>query len=88
MSFFPESALYEASKLILGGYLWIILGSSLQVMPAANFPYQAYLNGSPIVIVNRDPTYLDVHAEIIFREDIVEVLKALEEELYAQGYLS
>lgn len=84
----PEVALLEAMELTRGGYLWIVLGSSLVVMPAADLPRQAFLNGSPIVIVNREPTYLDEYATILFREDIVDVLRALEEELYAQGYIS
>lgn len=84
----PEDAINEAARLTYGGYLWIVLGSSLQVMPAAEFPYRAYLNKSPLVIVNRDPTYLDEYAEVLFREDIVYVLRELEEELHAQGYIS
>ena len=83
----PHNAISEAESLTRGGHLWIVLGSSLQVMPAAGFPYEAYLNGSPLVIVNRDPTYLDGKAEIVFRENIVDVLTSLEEELRAQGYL-
>ncbi len=84
----PHDAISEAARLTQGGYLWIVLGSSLQVMPAASFPYEAYLNGSPLVIVNRDPTYLDGKAEIVFRENIVDVLTSLEEELRAQGCIS
>ncbi|MBC7240634.1 MAG: hypothetical protein H5T71_11105, partial [Chloroflexi bacterium] len=83
----PERAITEAINLTRGGYLWIVLGSSLLVMPAADLPRQALLHGSPLVIVNRDPTYLDEYADIVFREDIVSVLKALEEEIYAQGYI-
>lgn len=84
----PEGALLEATRLTRGGYLWIVLGSSLVVMPAADLPRKALLNGSPLVIVNRESTYLDEYAAVLFREDIVDVLKALEEELYAQGYIS
>ncbi|MCS7233825.1 MAG: NAD-dependent deacylase [Synergistetes bacterium] len=84
----PEKAILEATKLTYGGYPWIVLGSSLVVMPAADFPRQALLHGSQLVIVNKEPTYLDEYATILFHDNIVDVLIALEEELHAQGHIS
>ncbi len=48
--------------------LVIVLGTSLVVNPVAQLPYLASQSGSRIVIVNRDKTYLDSSASLIFRD--------------------
>lgn len=48
--------------------LVIVLGTSLVVNPVAQLPYLAQRSGSRIVIVNRDKTYLDSSASLIFRD--------------------
>jgi NAD-dependent deacetylase len=50
--------------------LFIVLGSSLSVFPAADFPAQACENGAPLIIVNREPTDLDHAAELVINADI------------------
>ena len=44
--------------------VFLVVGSSLAVYPAAGLPRAALENGAPLVIVNREPTPYDDHAEV------------------------
>lgn len=55
--------------------LMLIIGSSLLVYPAAGIP--SYFRGKHIVIINKSPTYLDSRAELVFRENIIDVIKQI-----------
>ncbi|TWT25090.1 NAD-dependent deacylase [Planomicrobium sp. CPCC 101110] len=67
-----ELALQEASR----ADLFIVLGSSLSVSPANQFPLIAKENGSRVVIVNREPTQLDGYAdEVVHDRNIGDVLE-------------
>ncbi len=48
--------------------LALVLGSSLVVNPAASLPYITAEKGRDVVIVNRDRTYLDNYASLVFRD--------------------
>ena len=50
--------------------LFIAIGSSLVVYPAAGFPIMAKQNGSSMVILNREPTDLDSHADLVINGEI------------------
>jgi NAD-dependent deacetylase len=50
--------------------LFIVLGSSLSVFPAADFPLRAKRNGAALVIVNRDPTEMDELANVVIHAGI------------------
>ena len=50
--------------------LFIAIGSSLVVYPAAGFPVIAKQNGSRLVILNRDPTDLDYLADLVLNLEI------------------
>lgn len=50
--------------------LFIAIGSSLQVYPAAGFPIIAKRNGAHLVILNRDPTELDGIADLVINDEI------------------
>jgi len=56
--------------------LFIVLGSSLTVFPAADFPAQAKHSGARLVIINRDPTDIDAHADLVIHEGIGDTLTA------------
>ncbi len=56
--------------------LFIVLGSSLTVFPAADFPVQAKHNGARLVIINRDPTEADEQADLVIHEGIGDTLSA------------
>jgi len=66
----PEEEMRRAEEATLGCDLFIAVGSSLQVFPAAGFPILAKRNGSQLVILNRDPTDLDEYADIVINDEI------------------
>jgi len=73
----PEQAMRRAEELTLCCDLFLAVGSSLVVWPAAGFPLMAKRNGSALVIINREPTEFDDVADLVVREDIGTVLAPL-----------
>lgn len=70
----PVAEMQRAEEESLAADLMIVLGSSLVVYPAAGFPRIAKENGSKLVILNRDPTDLDVFADLVLNAEIGPVL--------------
>ncbi|MGE5253007.1 MAG: SIR2 family NAD-dependent protein deacylase [Planctomycetaceae bacterium] len=62
--------------------LFIVIGSSLVVQPAASVPLEAKEGGAKLVIINREPTYHDSLADVVIHgsagEVMSKVLKYLE----------
>ena len=54
--------------------LMLIVGSSLEVAPASDLPELALRNGTKLIIIGLQPTYLDSKAELVIRGDVAEVL--------------
>jgi NAD-dependent deacetylase len=54
--------------------LFLVVGSSLVVQPAASLPATARQHGARLVIINRDPTPLDPIADLVFHSSASEVL--------------
>ena len=52
----PLAPMERAERETLAADLFIVIGSSLVVQPAASFPLVAKRNGAKLVIVNREPT--------------------------------
>ena len=50
--------------------LFLVLGSSLVVYPAAGFPAVAKRAGARLAIVNREPTDLDGLADLVLHDEI------------------
>ncbi|HWL05447.1 MAG TPA: Sir2 family NAD-dependent protein deacetylase [Xanthobacteraceae bacterium] len=75
----PEDAMQKAEDLARASDLFIVLGSSLVVWPAAGFPLIALRSGASLVIVNREPTEFDDLAALVIRQDIGSVLGPLTE---------
>jgi NAD-dependent deacetylase len=73
----PERALQRAETLTLDCDLFLAIGSSLVVWPAAGFPLLAKRNGARLVIINREATDLDDIADLVVRDDIGTVLAPL-----------
>jgi NAD-dependent deacetylase len=71
----PEAAMRKAEELTLGCDLFVAIGSSLQVWPAAGFPLMAKRNGARLVIINREATDFDAAADLVVRQDIGTVLE-------------
>jgi NAD-dependent deacetylase len=70
----PEDAMRRAEKLTRVCDLFLAIGSSLVVWPAAGFPLMAKQNGAMLVIINREPTDHDGIADLVVRGDIGEAL--------------
>jgi NAD-dependent deacetylase len=66
----PEAEMERARGVTLEADLFIVLGSSLVVYPAAGFPIMAKQNGSRLVIVNREPTDQDDVADLVINAEI------------------
>ena len=73
----PEQQMADARAATLNADLFLAIGSSLKVFPAAGFPVMAAHNRTPLVIINREPTGLDGLAAQVIRDDIGKVLGAL-----------
>ena len=72
----PKDAWVRAEDETLAADLYLVLGSSLTVFPAAGLPRMAWEAGVPLVIVNRDPTPLDRLATLALREEIGPLMTA------------
>jgi NAD-dependent deacetylase len=70
----PDAPMRRAQELAESCDLFIAIGSSLVVWPAAGFPLVAKRNGARLVIVNRDPTEFDDIADLVVQHDIGDVL--------------
>jgi NAD-dependent deacetylase len=66
----------RAEQATLASDLFLAIGSSLVVWPAAGFPLIAKRNGAKLVIINREPTEFDELADLVVRDDIGAVLGA------------
>lgn len=66
----PAGPMQRAAAETLKADLFIVLGSSLSVFPAAEFPLRARQNGAALVIVNRDPTEMDDVADVVIHAGI------------------
>jgi len=70
----PEREMKRAEQLTLDCDLFLAIGSSLVVWPAAGFPLLAKRSGARLAIINREATELDDMADLVIREDIGTVL--------------
>jgi NAD-dependent deacetylase len=77
----PEQVLRQAESLLDSCDLLLVAGSSLEVTPAALLPHRALEAGARLIIVNQEPTYLDVRADVVFHEDVIEILPPLADEV-------
>jgi len=74
----PLEAMQRAQAWSEQADIFVVVGSSLQVQPAASFPLIAQRSGALLAIVNRDPTPLDGIAEFVHRGAIGEFFLRLE----------
>lgn len=73
----PEQEMADARAATLDADLFLSIGSSLQVFPAAGFPVLAKQNRTPLVIINRESTGLDGLADLVINAEIAPVMAAL-----------
>jgi NAD-dependent deacetylase len=70
----PEGPMRRAQEETLSCDLFLAIGSSLQVYPAAGFPQTAAQKGAALVILNREPTDLDSFADLVLNMEIGPIL--------------
>lgn len=73
----PVEAMRRAQAWSEQADIFIVIGSSLQVQPAASFPVIAKRAGALLAIVNRDPTPLDDLADFVHNGTIGEFFERL-----------
>ncbi|MEE8582404.1 MAG: NAD-dependent deacylase [Dehalococcoidales bacterium] len=73
----PEDVLKEASRRARGSNLFIVVGSTLTVYPAAYLPDYALAAGAKLVIVNLSATPLDSRADVVIRARAGEAMAAI-----------
>ena len=69
----PEEGMQMAQRKTLGCDLFITIGTSLVVYPAAGFPKLAKEIGANLIIVNNEPTDFDPIADLVIHEQIGKV---------------
>jgi NAD-dependent protein deacetylase/lipoamidase len=72
----PPLPMQRAHEETMACDLFVVLGSSLSVFPAADFPLRAKQKGATLVIVNRDPTEMDELADLVIHAGIGATLGA------------
>ena len=70
----PVAEMRRAEQETLLADLFIVMGSSLVVWPAAGFPELAKRNGASLVIINREPTPMDNMADLVLHRSIGETM--------------
>ena len=73
----PPGPMARAQAETLACDLFVVLGSSLVVFPAADFPRLARDNGARLVIINREPTDLDAYADLVLHEEIGPLMETI-----------
>ena len=66
----PEDEMRRAEAATLACDLFLVLGSSLVVYPAAGFPLLAKRNRAKLVILNREATEQDPYADLVVNNEI------------------
>ncbi|MCU4717380.1 NAD-dependent deacylase [Halapricum hydrolyticum] len=75
----PDEPTIRAHELAGQSDLFLAIGSSLQVQPAAGLPARAQRSGATLAIVNLEETPVSDRAEYDLREDVTAALPALVE---------
>jgi NAD-dependent SIR2 family protein deacetylase len=78
----PDEELTRARELAQSCDLFLVIGSSLKVTPAATLPRLALKNDVPLIIINLQPTPLDNYAETVINEKAGVILPQLVTDLY------
>jgi NAD-dependent deacetylase len=79
----PEIEMARAESATCACDLFLVLGSSLVVYPAAGFPLLAKRRGAKLVIVNREETPQDEVADLVLHTEIGPTLRGAVDRLKA-----
>jgi NAD-dependent deacetylase len=77
----PQAAWFKAQREARQCNLMLVVGSSLEVLPAAGLPMQALDRGAHLIVVNNAPTYINVRADAVFSEDVALIIPAIAEKV-------
>jgi NAD-dependent deacetylase len=77
----PQDVLEEASQRSLNSDLFIVVGSTLVVYPAAYMPIYAHQSGAKLVIINLSSTPMDGEASVLIRAKAGEAMSKITEKL-------
>ena len=77
----PELEMERAERATRACDLFLVLGSSLVVYPAAGFPLLAKRQGAKLAIIDREPTEFDDVADLVLHAEIGPTLGAALDEL-------
>jgi NAD-dependent deacetylase len=73
----PQGPMARAEVETFACDLFLVLGSSLVVFPAAGFPQLAKQNGARLAIVNREATDQDATADLVLHDEIGPVMTSV-----------
>lgn len=79
----PVHSWLQAQKTSKKCDVMIVAGSSLEVLPVAGLPMRALENGGHLIIINQSDTYIDVRADVVFHENVIDILPKI-----SQGVLN
>jgi NAD-dependent deacetylase len=77
----PQAAWFKAQREARQCDLMLVVGSSLEVLPAAGLPMQALDRGAHLIVVNNAPTYINIRADAVFSEDVAVIIPAIAEKV-------
>lgn len=77
----PEQPFLTAEEAAIKSDVFLVLGSSLSVSPANQFPMLAKQTGAKLIIVNKEPTEMDRIADILIHDSIGTVLEGMNRKL-------
>ena len=72
-----EKEMQISQKKAIESDLFICIGTSLAVFPAADLPLLAKETGATLVILNNEPTQMDQYADLVINRDISEVFSEI-----------
>ncbi len=73
----PADAWSRAADLAKSADVFLVAGTSLEVMPVNSLPMLALQNGAELIINTHSPTYLDRQASILLKADVSLALPAI-----------
>lgn len=59
----------------------LVAGSSLEVTPAANLPFEAVKRSARLILINQTETYIDQRADVLISGDVAVILPRLADEV-------
>lgn len=77
----PVSAWQTAQKAARSCRYMLVAGSSLEVTPAANLPFEAVEHSARLILVNQTETYIDQRADVLISGDVAVILPRLADEV-------